>query len=135
MTKTALILTLPTMLLAASLAACGGDDKPAVCGSVDDLKSSVQSVKDVDVTTSSGLSDLESALTTVKDDLASVKADATSEFSSQIDTVETSYSALTSTVDKAKTSPSATTLSATASALSTFNTDAQSLISDVESTC
>ena len=48
-----------TLALSTPLAACG-EDKPAVCSSVDSLKSSVNDVKKIDVSSSTALSDLES---------------------------------------------------------------------------
>jgi len=117
-----------------SLAACS-EDKPAVCTSVDDLKASVEDVKDIDVQDSSALTDLKSGLTAIQGDLDAVKADAKSEFSSQLDAVETSYTAVQTGVEAATADPTAATLSTAASALSTFSTDVQTLISDVQSTC
>ena len=124
------------VVLSASVAACGGGDAPpAVCGSVDTLKSSVDDLKATEVTSASGLSDLKSGLTKVGDDVAQVKSDATSEFSSQIKTVESSYAALTSSVKSAGTSPSADSVKAAGTALTTFRTDVQKLVTDVQSTC
>ena len=132
--KPALVLAMPTMLLTVSLVACGGD-KPAVCDSVDNLKSSVQDVQDVDVTGPGGPGDLQTALTAVETDLAAVKADAKSQFTTQISAVEASYAALASTVTAAKADPTAATLTAAASAVSSFGTDAETLTSDVDATC
>ena len=88
-------LALVTLLLGASLVGCGGggggSDEPAVCGSVDTLKTSVDKLKDIEVTSSGAVSDLESAVTDIQADLGDVKADAKSEFSSQIDAAEKSY--------------------------------------------
>jgi hypothetical protein len=127
-------LTIATLILGASLAACG-EDKPAVCGSVDDLKSSVDSVKDIDVGSSSAVSDLQSGVTSIESDLAAVKADAKSEFSSEIQAVEQSLAALKTSVNAAKADPTAATLSSAGAALSAFGTGAETLVSDIQSTC
>lgn len=127
-------LAVPTLMLAVSLVACS-EDKAAVCTSVDDLKSSVQKVKDVDVTSSTGLSDLQSSLQSVEDDLANVKSDAKSEFDAQINKVESSYGALKTSAEAAKADPSAATVTAVRTALTTFGADAQTLVGDVQSTC
>jgi hypothetical protein len=127
-------LTIATLMLAASLAACGGD-KPAVCGSVDNLKSSVDDVKDIDVTSSGAVSDLQTGLTSVESDLTAVKADAKSEFSTQIQAVLQSLSALKTSVDAAKANPTAATLSTAGAALSAFDTGVEALVSDIKSTC
>ena len=132
--KRSVALTIATLMLAASLAACGGD-KPAVCGAVDNLKSSVDDVKDIDVTSSGAISDLQSGLTSVESDLAAVKADAKSEFSSQIQAVQQSFATLKTSVDAAKAAPTAATLSTAGAALSAFDTGVESLVSDIQSTC
>ena len=131
--KPSIALTAATLVLA-SLVACG-EDKPAVCGSVDSLKTSVNNVKNIDVTSSSGVSDLQSGLTTVKSDLAAVKADAKAEFSSEIETVDKTFAALETSVEAAKAAPSASTLAAAGSALSALGTSVETLISNVQSTC
>ena len=122
------------MALAAALAACGGN-KPAVCSSVDSLNQSVQNVKDMPLYTANSPGDVERELPAIESDLAQVKADAKSEFSSQIGAVESSYANLRTSVEAAKTDPSPGTLRAAGTALSTFNTDVGSLISDIRSTC
>ena len=53
-----------TLLLGAALVGCS-DDKPAVCDSVDNLKTSVEDVQNIDITASSAVSDLESGLNTI----------------------------------------------------------------------
>ncbi len=123
-----------TLALATPLAACS-EDEPAVCSSADSLKASVDDVQDIDVSSSTALSDLESGLTAIGSDLSDVKADAKAEFSTQVDAVQTSYDALTASVDSAKASASAATLTAARTALSTFNTDVQTLVTDVKETC
>ena len=122
------------LLLALSLTACG-EDTPPVCSSVDNLKASVADVKKVDVSSSGALAELQSGLKTVTSDFAKVKTDAKSEFSSQLDAVETSLATLKASVQAATTGPSGATLTAAGSALRTFGTNVQTLITDVESTC
>ena len=67
------------------------EDDPAVCGSVNDLKASVESAKDIDLTRTDGVDDLKSAIGDVEDDLAQVRTDAKSQFSSQLDAVDASW--------------------------------------------
>lgn len=129
-----LSLTVATLLLGALLAGCG-EDKPAVCTSVNDLKTSVGDVKDVDLTSSGALADLKTSLEKVQGDLADVKSDAKSEFSSQISAVDTTYEALKTAVEAAVADPSADTLTAAVAALSAFGTDAETLVDDIQSTC
>ncbi len=128
-------LALVSILLGASLVGCGGKDKPAVCGSVDTLKSSITDLKSIDITSSGAVSSLQSQLTTVKSDFDQVKTDAKSQFSTQIEAVDGAYSTLVSTADTAKSSPSAANLAALAAAATTMLTDLQTLVSDVQKTC
>jgi hypothetical protein len=128
-----------SLLLGAVLVGCGGggagSDTPAVCGSVDSLKSSVDKVKDTDITSSGAVSDLQTGLAGIRSDLTDVKTDAKSEFASQIDTAEKSYGTLKTSVEAAKADVSAATLAAAGSALSAFGTDVTELAQDIESTC
>ena len=71
----------------------------------------------------------------VRTDLTDVKNDAKSEYDSQINSVETSYTKLKTSVEAALASPSVTTLSAAKTALSGFGTATQTLVSDIQSTC
>lgn len=126
--------TVVAIALSAALVGCS-EDKPAVCESVDTLQTSVDNLKNVDLTSSSAVSDLQTDLSTVEGDLAAVKTDATSEFSTQIDDVDSAFSSLKSSVDAAKADPSATTLAAVGEAVSAFDGAFETLNSDVQSTC
>jgi len=121
-------------MLSAALVACG-DDTPAVCASADQLKSSVDKVKDIDVTETNGIDELTSQLETIDGDLDQLVNDAKSEFSSQVDTVTTTFEALKFSVQAATADPSAETLAAAATAWSAFSAGVKTLISDVQSTC
>jgi len=132
--KPSLAAALTSLTLGTVLLACGSEEA-AVCGSIDNLKASVSDTKDVDVTSEGGLSDLLTALDTVKTDLAAVKADAKSEFSSQVQEVDDGFSSLSESVETATAAPSAASLQAAASALSSWGTQVEGLISDVQSTC
>jgi hypothetical protein len=123
-----------TLLLGATLVGCGGG-KPAVCSSVDNLKTSIDNIKDIDLHSSSAVNDLQSGLKTIEGDIAKVKTDAKSEFSSQIDAVDAALATVKTSVDAAKAAASATTLAAVAAAVSPFEAALETLISDVKSTC
>jgi ABC-type transporter Mla subunit MlaD len=122
------------VMLSASLVACG-EDAPAVCGSAEQLQSSVDKLKDIDVRETNGLDEFKSQLETIDGDLDQLTNDAKSEFSSQVDAVTTTFEALMASVQGATADPSAATLSAAATALSAFSTDVQAFVSDVQSTC
>ena len=122
------------LLMSLSLAGCS-EETPAVCTSVDDLRASVQSVRDVDVTSSGGLSELEDAVAGVKSDLADVRDDAADEFSSQIDTVQAGVAELERSLRAAQDAVSPDTLRAAGSALRTLANQVQSLVDDIRATC
>ena len=107
------------LLLSAALAGCGGDE-PAVCGSVDDLKASIEDVRSIDIESPDALTQLETGLETVKSDFDTVKADAKTELSSELGTVDSAYTAVTTAVEDAVAGPSQATLSAAGAALSAF---------------
>jgi soluble cytochrome b562 len=123
-----------TLALSTPLAACG-EDKPAVCSSVASLKSSVNDVKKIDVSSSTALSDLESAVKAIASDVSDVKANAKAEYGTQADAVQSGYDALIASIDAAKASTSAATLTAAKTALSSFGTSVQTLVTDVKETC
>src|SRR5690349_5964263 len=129
------VLAASALVLAATLTACGGKDKPAVCGSVGDLKSSITGLSDINVTSGSALTDLQGQLTTIKSDFDTVKTDAKSQFSIQIQAVDTSYNALKTSADAAAADTSVATLAAAATDLSTFASAVQTLVTDVQKTC
>ena len=124
-----------TLMLVGILVGCSNDDKPAVCSSVADLETSVNDVKSIDFTASGALADLESGLTTIRADLATVKTDAKSEFADEITAVDSAFTTFTTSVDAAKADPTAATLGAVATAVAPFTTAVETLISDVKSTC
>jgi len=133
--KLRLVLTAASFVMSsAALVACGGDT-PAVCGSADQLQSSFDELKDIDVTEDNGLDEFKSQLETVDGDLDQLTNDAKSEFSSQVEAVSTTWEALGTSVQAATADPSADTLAAANTALSAFSTATEALISDVKSTC
>ena len=133
--KARLALTSVSLLLGASLVACGGNDKPAVCGSVDTLKGSIGDLKDISLTSSGALSSLQTQLTTVKTDFDAVKKDAKSQFSTQVTAVDTSYSALKTSADTATSTPTAASIATAAAAAAAFVSSVQTLVTDVQDTC
>jgi hypothetical protein len=131
-----LSLTVVSFVLGATLVACGGgNDKPAVCDSVDTLKGSISDLKDVDITSAGTVSSLETGLATVKTDFDALKTDAKSEFSPQIQAVDSAYTVLQSSAEAAKSDPSAASIAAVAAAAATFASNVQTLVQDVQATC
>ena len=82
---------------------CGGDDKPAVCGDLEQLSSDMDSLKAIDVTPGEGaIADIDASLNAIMKDLSNVKASAESELSDEIAALETSLNAASAKFDDAK---------------------------------
>lgn len=111
-----------------------GSSKPPVCSSIDSLKSSVNQLKNTNVS-STGLSEVKNELAAIRTDLQHVARDAKSQYSAQVNTVKSSLSALQSAIATAKNSPSANTITQAGKAMSTLAGDVSKLVSDVSSTC
>jgi hypothetical protein len=124
-------LWLVAALLVGSLVSCGSKDKPAVCGSVDDLSSSVEAITSTTVASPSGAS----ALTAVAADLDAVKAEAQTQFAPQITAATAALSALQASTAIAKAKPTPASLAASAKDFSTFGSAVQTLVADIKSTC
>ena len=127
---------LATLVLGASLTACGGGDEPAaVCTSVEALSESVAALKDIDLTSSGGFTALKDGLAAVRKDLTDVRKDAKAEFSDEFDGVGTSFDALRAAIEDVASTPSLAGLTAVQTALSGFGTEFKGFVADVRSTC
>ena len=124
-----------TLLLTVLLAACGGEEEPAICNSSSDLRTSVRDVKKIDIGSGTALADLKSAIKEIQGNLAAVKADAKSEYSDQVNAIESGYAVLKTSIQTATSSTSAATLATVGTAVSAFATDVEALINDVQKTC
>src|SRR3954447_9237223 len=87
--KTRWELAVVSLLLGASLAGCGGNDKPALRDSADTLKGSITDLTDIKLTSSGAVSSLQAQLTSIKQDYDGVRTDAKSQFSTQLTAVDT----------------------------------------------
>jgi outer membrane murein-binding lipoprotein Lpp len=88
-------------LLAALLlagAACGDEDASSACEARDELESSVEDLRDIDVL-DDGLDALRADVDAVGDDLATFRAEAGDELGPQIDAVRGSIDQIRSTLD------------------------------------
>lgn len=85
------------------LAGCGGDDAPAVCGSLESLSTDVEALQDMDIEAGEGaVADVEESLEAIQTDLESVKTDAEAELSEPIAAFESSLNGLSTAFDTAK---------------------------------
>lgn len=129
------------LVLALLLSGCSGNDTSSggssaspVCSDVDSLKASASALTDITVQ-KGALSELETKLTAVQDDLAQLKSDAKSEFSTQLDAVDSAAQAFKSSLEAAVANPTATTVTAVGPALQSFGTALTDLESAVDKTC
>jgi hypothetical protein len=113
---------------------CGGKDEPAVCSDVDDLTSSISGLSDVKLE-QGALSTLESKLTQVRDDYTQLKSDAKTQFSSELDGVDSAATSLKSGLETASADPSAVNIAALAPMVQALTSALSQLKSAVEDTC
>ena len=135
--RTLALLAAAVLLASVSLAGCGGEDAPstpAVCSSVDDLHSSVEDLKNVDLT-KGALATLQDKLATVASDLKTVQTDAKSEYATEVDAVDQATASVGSSLKAAAASPSATTVAAVGAAVQALWTSLTTLHEAIKSTC
>jgi len=139
--STGVTMTVLVLVLGAGAAACGDGDpaaqspEPALCGSVENLENDISAMNEVDYTSSGGLDQLKQGVSTVQQDLADVTAEAKKEFSDDVALAQKSFKAASESVDKASSNPSSASIKAIKDSLVEFSRDAQTLISDVQTTC
>jgi hypothetical protein len=118
--------------LAFSLAGCS--DQAAVCDSVDALQASVDNLGDINLS-ENGVGAISGSLSQIESDLRQVKADASAEWSDQVDGIEADTDELSTTVETAQEGATAATLGAVGTAVRTLLDDVEALAADVGSTC
>jgi hypothetical protein len=136
---TRLLAVVAALFLGAVTAGCSSSSSdsqgpPAVCSSVDALQTSVSDLRQVQVT-ANGLSALQDAVASVKTDLGQVKKDATSQYATQVDQLQTDFDAVQSAVGAAVDAPSPDTLGVVVSSIRTFADGVTGFAGDVRSTC
>ena len=122
------------LVLGGALAGCS-DDKSPVCTSADALKSSVDSVKAIDVSTGADVSTLLTGLATVETSFAALKATAKDQFAPEISAVNTALDTVKTSATAAKADPSSTAIQATGTAVTGLTTAVQTLTTEVQTTC
>jgi len=108
--------------------------KSAVCKSVDDLKASITALKDVNIT-ANGTSAVSDQFTKIKQDFATLNADAQGQYTPQVNALSSALDKLSASLDAAKASPNAGTLAALASAAGAVVTAGTNLVTAVSYTC
>lgn len=126
------------VVLVATLAGCGSgsgeDDTPAVCSSVDALRSSVAALTDVQVERGA-LDTFQKAFDKVRADLSTVVKDAKREYADEVDTVEEAVSDLRTSLDAAASAPTAANIAAVGAVSKALGTSLTTLVDAVDSTC
>jgi len=101
---------------------------------VDNLKASIQGLKDVSIT-QNGLSAISDQITKIKQQLQTFQKDAKGQYASEVSNLTNALNSLSSSFDAARASPSLSTLATLASSVGKVITAGQQLISAVSSTC
>ena len=105
-----------------------------LCTDLDNLKASIQGLKDVSITTN-GLSAISDQITKIKQQLQTFQNDAKGQYAGEVSNLMNALNGLSSSFDAARASPSLSTLATLASSAKTAITAGQQLISAVSSTC
>ena len=105
-----------------------------LCTDLDNLKASIQGLKDVSITTN-GLSAISDQITKIKQQLQTLKTDAKGQYDTQINDLTNALNSLSSSFDAARASPSVSTLATLASSVPAVITAGQNLITEVSGTC
>ena len=105
-----------------------------LCTDVDNLKASIQGLRDVSITTN-GLSAISDQITKIKQQLQTFQNDAKGQYAGEVTNLMNALNGLSSSFDAAKASPSLSTLATLASSAKTAITAGQQLINAVSSTC
>jgi hypothetical protein len=108
--------------------------KAAICSDVDNLKASIQGLKDVSIT-QNGLSAISDQVTKIKQQLQTFTSHAQGQYATQVTDLTNALNSLSSSFDAAKASPSASTLATLASSIRPVITAGQNLVTAVSNTC
>lgn len=119
--------------LTAASTACG-DDKPAVCGKRDDLRTSVNNLLKTNPV-SDGLGEVRTRLADVREQTTDLATAAKDQYQPQVSALETSITSLTKQLKTLGTSPSVSALAAIPTAVSNVQRDASALYDAIGSAC
>jgi ABC-type transporter Mla subunit MlaD len=111
-----------------------GTDPPAVCSSTDALQASMADLRDVQVV-ENGTAALEDAVASVRSDLQRVVDDASSQYATQVDDLQSSFDALQAAAGAARDAPSSDTLNTVTLSVRALADDVSTFADDVASMC
>jgi len=128
-------LFLPAVVLILSGFAAGcSSSEPAYCTAASQLKTSVQNLQNVDVA-KNGLGSLQTALSSVKTDAATLGTEAQSAFGPQITALQNSLSSLNTAITSAKGQAPVAAAAAVAPSLAQVKSSASDLVNATSGKC
>jgi uncharacterized alpha-E superfamily protein len=128
------ILSVPALMVVLALSGCADEEKPAVCDSLDAVRTSASNVREANVS-ENGLSHVSSSLGQLRQSLQQLGTEARTQFDMQITAVRTAADQLSSSVTAAKADPNAATLGVVRDALAGLGNAVTSLGTAMADTC
>ncbi|MEV4641449.1 hypothetical protein AB0J80_29305 [Actinoplanes sp. NPDC049548] len=124
------------LVVTAALLGTGGcgSDQPPVCDSLDAVQTTMDHVRDANVS-ENGLTQLETGLQQLRTDLQQLAADAKAQFAPEIDMVKNAANQFRVSVDDARAAPDAKTLAAVQATRTTLRSSVQNLGDAMSGTC
>lgn len=122
-------------LTGALLTSCGGSEQSAVCDDVDALRTSLTSLQAFNITDTNVLADLRVVLDQIRTEVDQLAADASEEYSTEIDAVKTSTDDLEASAEAAVADPTQAALKTLADDVRTFSTSFKDLRAAVGDAC
>lgn len=122
-------------LTGALLTSCGGSEQSAVCDDVDALRTSLTSLQAFNITDTNVLSDLRVVLDQIRTEVDQLAADASEEYSTEIDAVKASTDDLEASAEAAVADPTQAALKTLADDVRTFSTSFKDLRAAVGDAC
>jgi hypothetical protein len=111
-----------------------GTSPPAVCSSADALQASVGNLRGVQAV-QGGTAALEDAVAAVKSALRDVADDASSQYATQVDGLQSGFDSLQAAAAAAMNAPSADTLNTVTASVAALEDDVRAFSEDIASTC
>lgn len=119
--------------LCVGASACS-DDEPAVCADAETLRADLDDLGSIEIQPGS-LADFSAALDEAADDVDQLVEDASSEFETEIDAVQSATKALTDSVETATQDPSAASVTQVSADFGVFTTAVEDLRTAVADSC
>ena len=111
-----------------------GSPKPAVCQTANDLKASLQDLKNVNIQ-QDGTSAVSAQLTKIQQELQTLKTDAHGQYATQVDALSTAVSGLNASLSAAGSHLNSTTVTALASSIASVASAGTNLVTTISNTC